>query len=173
MGRRVWHLIRAAIDAFVRDEALTRGAAIAFYIATAIAPILYITVTIAGLLMGQDAARKAVADVLGRIMSHDSVAVLELATRNAGAPPRASSAARSERRRCSRSDNSCSATFSGPPASEHPRGGRRTLVLLVRACYMAQVFLLGAEATKVYACQYGSRQGCHALNGPAVRGTAS
>jgi membrane protein len=83
MGERVWQLLRAGIDAFIRDEALTRGAAIAFYIVTAIAPILYITVTIAGLAMGQDAARAAVVHVLGRIMSHDSVAVLELAIRNA------------------------------------------------------------------------------------------
>jgi membrane protein len=83
MGERVWQLFHAGIDAFIRDEALTRGAAIAFYIVTAIAPILYITVTIAGLVLGQDAARSAVAGVLGRVMSHDSVAVLDLAIRNA------------------------------------------------------------------------------------------
>jgi membrane protein len=83
MAERVWQLFRDGIDAFIRDGALTRGAAIAFYIVTAIAPILYITVTIAGVVMGQHEARNAVAGVLGRIMSHDSVALLELAIRNA------------------------------------------------------------------------------------------
>jgi membrane protein len=38
------------------------------------------------------------------------------------------------------------------------------IVLLMWVYYAAQVFLLGAEFTKVYACQYGSRQGCHALS---------
>ncbi len=83
MGRRVWQLFRDGIDGFIRDEALTRGAAMAFYIVTAIAPILYITVTIAGLIMGRDAARGAIAGVLGRIMSHDSVTLLDLAIKNA------------------------------------------------------------------------------------------
>src|SRR5262249_10893974 len=80
---RVWEIVDQGVGAFIRDEALTRGAAIAFYIVSAIAPILYITVTIAGLVMGQDAARSAVAHGLGRIMSHDNVAALELAIRNA------------------------------------------------------------------------------------------
>lgn len=83
MSGRIWGLFREGVDAFIRDEALTRGAAIAFYIVTAIAPILYITVTLAGLVMGHAAAQEAVGHVLGRIMSRDSTALLELAIRNA------------------------------------------------------------------------------------------
>ncbi len=83
MFKQTWQLIRSGIDAYIHDEALTRGAAIAFYIVTAIAPVLYIAVTIAGLVMGPDAARGAVAAALGHIMSHDSVNLLQMAIRNA------------------------------------------------------------------------------------------
>lgn len=83
MFTKLWQLIRAGIDAFIADEALTRGAAIAFYFVTAIAPLLYICVTIAGLVMGRDEAREAITTALGNIMSHDSVKLLEAAIRNA------------------------------------------------------------------------------------------
>lgn len=81
--KEIWQLFRAGIDAFIQDEALTRGAAIAFYIVTAIAPLLYICVTIAGLVMGREEARQAITAALGHIMSHDSVHTLDLAIRNA------------------------------------------------------------------------------------------
>jgi membrane protein len=83
MFRQIWHMIREGSAAFMRDEALTRGAAIAFYAVTAVAPVLYIAATIAGLIFGRAAARDAIGGVLGHIMSHDSVALMELAIRNA------------------------------------------------------------------------------------------
>lgn len=83
MLNRLWRLFLAGIDAFIRDEALTRGAAIAFYVVTAIAPLLYICVTIAGLVMGGSEAREAVGAALGHIMSKDSVHLLDAAIRNA------------------------------------------------------------------------------------------
>lgn len=87
MAKLVWQLVREGVDAFVRDEALTRGAAIAFYTVTAIAPILYVAVTIAGLAFGREAARAAIASVLGHLMTRDSVDLLELAIRHARGTP--------------------------------------------------------------------------------------
>lgn len=87
MLRQIWQLFRDGIEAFIADEALTRGAAIAFYIVTAIAPLLYICVTIAGLVMGRTEARDAVVAALGNIMSHDSVKLFEAAIRNARGTP--------------------------------------------------------------------------------------
>ena len=87
MAKRVWQLIREGIGAFVRDEALTRGAAIAFYTVTAIAPILYLAVTIAGLAFGRAAARGAIASALAHLMSRDSADLLELAIRDARGTP--------------------------------------------------------------------------------------
>lgn len=83
MFKEIWRLLRAGIDAYIHDEALTRGAAIAFYIVTAIAPLLYICVTVAGLVMGRAEARDAVGAVLGRMMSPQSVAIFEGAIRAA------------------------------------------------------------------------------------------
>ncbi len=53
-------LLRSTAVAFIDDEALSRGAAIAFYTATSIAPILLIVVAIAGLVFGRDAAEGAI-----------------------------------------------------------------------------------------------------------------
>ena len=50
--------------AFVDDELLTRGAAIAFYAVTALPPILYIFAVIAGAVFGRDAA--GIGDVEGK-----------------------------------------------------------------------------------------------------------
>ena len=46
------------------DEALTRGATIAFYTIMSISPVLFIVVAIAGLAFGEDAARGAIAGQL-------------------------------------------------------------------------------------------------------------
>jgi len=83
MLKDIWQFLRAGIDAYIHDQALTRGAAIAFYIVTAIAPLLYICVTIAGLVMGRDEASAAVGAALGHIMDKNSVDLFELAIRHA------------------------------------------------------------------------------------------
>ncbi len=74
-----WRLLKEGIAAFVDDSALTRGAAIAFYAVTAIAPVLFIATTIAALGLGQDAASGAVHYQLTRIMSAESADLVQLA----------------------------------------------------------------------------------------------
>src|SRR6185437_1285426 len=49
-------MLREGFTAFVDDNALSRGAAIAFYAVTAIAPVLFVTTAIAGLVLGPKAA---------------------------------------------------------------------------------------------------------------------
>jgi membrane protein len=80
---RAWSLVLEGIDAFIADEALTRGAAIAFYAVTAIAPTLFIAVAIASLGFGPDAARGAIAYQLRHLMSRESAQVLQLAISHA------------------------------------------------------------------------------------------
>ena len=77
------HLVREGVEAFIDDGALTRGAAIAFYGVTAIAPTLYIAVIVASLGFGPDAARDAVVHHFRHLMSRESLEVLRLAIRNA------------------------------------------------------------------------------------------
>ena len=71
MFREIWRLVRQVVDDFLDDEALTRGAAIAFYAVTAVAPVLYIVATVAGLIFGRAAARHAIGADLSRIMSDE------------------------------------------------------------------------------------------------------
>ena len=44
----VWNLVRESVVGFVDDDALSHGAAMAFYATTSLAPVLLIVVAIAG-----------------------------------------------------------------------------------------------------------------------------
>ncbi len=52
MPANAWILIKETVTSFIDDDALSRGAAIAFYTVTSIAPVLFIVVAIAGLAFG-------------------------------------------------------------------------------------------------------------------------
>lgn len=78
----LWSLLREGVYAFIEDEALTRGAAIAFYIVTAIAPTLFIALMVAGIGFGEDAAADAIHYQLGRFMSPQGVQLLQTAIRH-------------------------------------------------------------------------------------------
>src|SRR5882724_10394603 len=75
-----WTLFKEGLQAFVDDSALTRGAAIAFYAVTAIAPVLFIATAIAALGLGQDAASGAVHAQLTRIMTSESADLVQVAS---------------------------------------------------------------------------------------------
>src|SRR6185312_7978192 len=74
-----WTLLREGVNAFVEDHALTRGAAIAFYAVTAIAPVLFIATAIAALGLGESTASGAVHFQLRRIMSKESADLVQAA----------------------------------------------------------------------------------------------
>ena len=76
-------IIKESVLAFIDDEALTRGAAIAFYTVTSIGPVLFIVVTIAGLAFGEDAARGAISRELAGLMGQQSADLIETAIRSA------------------------------------------------------------------------------------------
>ena len=80
----LWQLVKEGFGAFISDNALTRGAAIAFYAVTAIAPVLFITTTLAGLVLGPDAASGAVRAQLRQIMTPESANLVQFAIINAG-----------------------------------------------------------------------------------------
>ena len=50
-----WQITKESILSFIDDEALSRGAAISFYTATSIAPVLLIVIAVAGLAVGREA----------------------------------------------------------------------------------------------------------------------
>jgi membrane protein len=84
--RELWALLKEGVIAFDEDEALTRGAAIAFYAMTALAPVLYIAASIAGLFFGREAAGTAIVREVGRLVGPNASQLLTTAIRNSDNP---------------------------------------------------------------------------------------
>lgn len=83
MLARLWRLLREAGEGFITDDALSRGAAIAFYSVTSLGPVLFIVVAIGGLAFGAEAARGAVTAQLGGLMGKGSADLVQAALRSA------------------------------------------------------------------------------------------
>ena len=78
-----WKVLRDTVSSFIDDEALSRGAAIAFYAGTSIAPVLLIVIAIAGLAFGHDAAQNAITMQLSGLMGQQTAEVLQTAVASA------------------------------------------------------------------------------------------
>ena len=78
-----WLMLRQAVFSFIEDGALSRGAAIAFYTVTSIAPVLLIVIAIAGLAFGREAAQNAVSLQLSGLMGQQTADVLQSAITSA------------------------------------------------------------------------------------------
>jgi membrane protein len=77
MFNRIWQYVQAVVEAFIADDALSRGASISFYTVTSIGPVLFIAVAIAGLVFGEDAARGAISEQLGALMGQEAADLVE------------------------------------------------------------------------------------------------
>jgi membrane protein len=84
--RDVWHLLRDTVEGFIEDDALSRGASIAYYTLFSLAPILLIVIAIAGLAFGGDAARGAIVDQLSGLMGGKSAEALQAMIESASDP---------------------------------------------------------------------------------------
>ena len=78
-----WNLLKNSVLEFINDNALSRGASIAFYTVTSIAPVLLIVIAIAGLVFGDDAARNAIQAQLSGLMGPQSAEMLQNAVKSA------------------------------------------------------------------------------------------
>lgn len=83
MFGRIWWLLRDSVEAFIADDALSRGASISFYTVTSIGPVLFIVVAIAGLAFGEDAARGAIAGQLTGLMGSASADLVQTVVQSA------------------------------------------------------------------------------------------
>lgn len=72
----VWALAKTAVTGFINDNAISRSAAIAFYAATSLAPVLLIVIAIAGIVVGRDAAELAVAAQLAGLLGPQGAELL-------------------------------------------------------------------------------------------------
>ena len=81
--REAWALVKESVLSFIADDALSKGASIAFYMVTSIAPVLVIVIAIAGLAFGHDAAQGAISAQLSGLMGDRSAELLQTAINSA------------------------------------------------------------------------------------------
>ena len=85
----LWTVLRSAVQGFIEESALTHAAAMAFYAATSLAPILLIVLGIAGLATGREAAEIAISAQLMGLLGPDGAdllkATIESASEDKGA----------------------------------------------------------------------------------------
>lgn len=67
-ARKLWTLAKQSVNAWIDDRASSMGAAIAFYTMFSLAPLLLISIGIAGLVFGEDAARDAIVEQAGGLV---------------------------------------------------------------------------------------------------------
>jgi membrane protein len=86
MLRTVFGLLKDAASAWVEDKAPSRGAALAYYSMFAIAPIVILAVSLAGLVYGEDAASGKVAEQVQGIAGKPIADAIESVVRSASNP---------------------------------------------------------------------------------------
>ena len=83
MLQRLWDLIRGSVEGYIADDAMSRGAAIAYYSFFSVAPLLVIAIAIAGIFFGPQAVEGAVAHHLHELMGDNGAQVVEGLIRSA------------------------------------------------------------------------------------------
>ena len=66
--RELWSLVKQSVSAWLEDRAASMGAALAYYTAFSIAPLLIIAIAVAGIVFGRDAAQAAVVGQLSGLL---------------------------------------------------------------------------------------------------------
>jgi membrane protein len=84
MLRKIWTLLRASVEGYIEDDALSRGAAIAYYTIFSIAPLLVIATAVAGLIFGEDAVHGAISAQLRGLLGDTGAGAVEAMIAGAG-----------------------------------------------------------------------------------------
>lgn len=75
--KAIWGILRATVDGFVEDRAMTMGASMAYYTLFSLAPVLVIVIAVAGLVFGADAAQGAIVAELSEFLGVDGAKAVE------------------------------------------------------------------------------------------------
>jgi membrane protein len=81
-----WLLLKDTVTGFIDDEALSRGASIAYYTLFSIAPVLLVVIAIAGFAFGREAAEGAIVDQLSGLMGRQTANALQGMIESAAKP---------------------------------------------------------------------------------------
>jgi membrane protein len=82
----VWSLLKTAGAAWVDDKASRLGAALAYYAAFSLAPLLIISIAIAGLVFGKDATRNEVLAHVSALVGKEGAAAIQTMIASASNP---------------------------------------------------------------------------------------
>lgn len=75
--RDFWNLLRASVEAWSDDRASSMGAAIAYYTALSLAPLLLIVIAVAGIVFGREAAQGALFGQLTGLIGPDGAQAIQ------------------------------------------------------------------------------------------------
>jgi membrane protein len=84
--RSAWSILRQTLSEWSEDRAPELGAALAFYTALSIAPLLVISLSVAGLVFGDDAARGEIQHQVQSLVGHQGAKAVEEMIENADQP---------------------------------------------------------------------------------------
>jgi membrane protein len=80
----LWRWLRDAVNGWIADRAMTLGAALAFYALSSVVPMLVLTIAVAGIVFGPDAARGAVIEQLTTFLGEEGARQIETALNAVG-----------------------------------------------------------------------------------------
>lgn len=86
MMRNLWGMIKQSVSDWVDDKAMQLGAALAFYSLLSIAPLLIITIAVAGLVFGQEAAQGQLVGQMRSMVGTEGAEAIETMLANARRP---------------------------------------------------------------------------------------
>jgi membrane protein len=86
VARATWFLCYETVNEWVNDRASRKGAALAFYTVFSLAPILILSIAIAGLFFGQEAARGEIFSQVKELLGTDAAAAIQAMIQSASRP---------------------------------------------------------------------------------------
>jgi membrane protein len=86
MAHATWSLCYETVNEWVNDRASRKGAALAFYTVFSLAPILILSIAIAGLFFGQEAARGEIFSQVKDLLGPDAAAAIQAMIHSASQP---------------------------------------------------------------------------------------
>ena len=82
----VWNLGRDSIDGWMRHQVARTGAALAFYTVFSLAPVLILSIAIAGIFFGEQAARGEIVEQIRGLIGTTGASAVQGLVENAGRP---------------------------------------------------------------------------------------
>ena len=86
VAKPLWQVAQTTVANFIADDALSRGASIAYYTLFAMAPMLLVAIAIAGIAFGEDAARGAIVEQFAALMGSQTAEAMQTVIKGASDP---------------------------------------------------------------------------------------